>query len=253
MKRFLPLILSVLTTTGWAADRGWTVGGGLVSSDIVNAEKDDPIFPFFEIENKQFMFLPNLSYQWDQWSIGADGIGWTHKTNADLSIDVKAGYPRSSASIGGQKGWFRYGANSSLSYSNGLTATQGITLGPGSYAATVGFGDRRDDFSQKFSLGFPLFLKPSLGLTVIGTGFVEQENASFIHNDFELDNPLSQEHYWHQGLNAFAVYQINSRATLLVSGTLQWNDKTLVSDISSVARSEMNIFTMFSYFLGKRY
>ena len=252
MQRIYPLLLTLLATTALAQDRGWTVGGGLVSSDIINEDKGGSFFPSFQVENKQFMFIPNVSFQWDQWSFGADGIGWQQESESGLRTQIKAGYPRSSASIGGQKGWFRYGTNTSLGYSNGLTASQGVTLGPVSYTATLGLGDRRDDFSQKFSLGFPLLLKPDMGLTVIGTGFVEQENASFVNNDFELTSMRGQNAYWHQGINAFAVYQINSRATLLLSGTLQWNDNALVDEIDPLARAEFNIFTMFSYFLGKQ-
>lgn len=234
-----------------AQNRGWTIGGGLVSSDVVNPEQSDPVFPAVQLENKQVMFLPNLSFRWDQWSIGADGIGWQTETLNGLKTQITAGYPSSRFSIGGQRGWFRYGLNSGLSYSNGVTATQGITLGPVGYEATLGLGDRADDFSQKASLGFPLYINQSAGLTIIGTGYLQQDNASFTVNDLELSQPLTNEDFVHTGLNAFAVYQANPRLTLLVSGTLQWNDSNLTDDVSAVAPVQFNLFTMLSFYLGQ--
>ena len=242
-------ILCVLLPHLTADENSWTVGFGVVSSDISPGE-ERPIFPSVRVENKQYMFIPNLSYQWGNWSLGADGIGWQYESLNGLKTNIKAGYPRSSASIGGQKGWFRYGIASNLSYSDGIDTTNAITAGPITYSATLGLAERSEELSQKVSLGFPLFLSQKNGITVIGSGYLQQDNAAFSQFDLELEDPMAQDDYLHSGINVFGVYQATPQVTFLLSGTLQFNDDRLVAESEFTDDVQFNIFTLFSYTFG---
>lgn len=240
-----------LATASFADETGWTVGLGVVSSDV-SPEAESPFFPSFRTEQdtKQYMLIPNLSYQWQRWSIGADGVGYKVDNTLGGSTSAKVGFPSSSASIAGQRGWFRYGVNSQLNYADGLLAGHGFTLGPLDYSIQYGLNDRSDELSQKLGLGFPLYLNQKAGLTVIGSGYAQQDNRAFSEQDLELGSPLAQENYLHQGLNVFAVYQANAKTTLLVSGTLQFNDEALVDEVARIEPVSFNIFTLFSYRFG---
>lgn len=253
---FRSLITTLILTTAsfsMAEDEGWIVGLGLVSSDV-SPEQDRPFFPSFRQGNKQYMFIPNLSYQWQHWSLGADGLGWKTENKLGGSTSFKAGFPSSSFNIGGQKSWFRYGLSSSLNYSDGLIASHKITAGPIDYSISYGLSERSDELSQKVGLGFPLWIDQEAGLTIIGSAFVQQDNRAFTQasvNKAQDDAMnLNQADYWHQGLTAFAVYQANPNTTLLLSGTLQFNDDALVNEVERINASTFNIFTLVSYRFG---
>jgi hypothetical protein len=236
-------------STSFADDNGWTVGLGVVSSDLTQGDNEKPFFPAIQTDTKQFMFIPNLQYKWSDWSIGADGIGWQKESLNGLTTSVKVGFPVSGIRLGGQKGWFRYGVASALNYSDGLTTTQGLTLGPITYSATFGLNDRNDEFSHKASFGFPLYLNQKKGITVIGSAFIQRDNTPFSEKEFETTF-TGDDTFQHYGANVFSVYKWDEHSTLLVSGTLQINDSALEerADDSDIAPEvTFNIFTLYSY------
>lgn len=243
-------LLIALCSFSFADETGWVVGLGVVSSDV-NPDEDRPFFPSIRNETKQYMLIPNLSYQWQRWSLGADGVGWKNKNRFGGTTAVKAGFPSSSFSIGGQQGWFRYGLSSSLNYSDGLIANQAITAGPIDYSVSFGFNDRSDELSQKIGLGFPLWINKEAGLTVIGSAFIQQDNRAFTLSDIDTKIDLAEDNYWHTGLGAFAIFKANEQTTLLFSGTLQFNDENLVKQVELVESASFNIFTLLSYRFGK--
>lgn len=251
MKTAIYILLALWAHAAFAENDGWTVGIGMVSNDIINADEDRPFFPNAAIHDKRYMLIPNLRYEWDNWSLGADGIGWKHAPEEGLSSHIQVGYPFSGAGVEGKVGWFQYGLSGGLNYSDGLIAEPDIQLGPVNYAVKVGIGDRSEDFSQQLSLGFPLYIASSEKVIIIGKGFVQQDNASYLQNDFELTTPITDANYIQKGLNALGIYKPTERLTILLSGTLQWNDKALKTEIETLPKVQFNIFTLFSYYLGK--
>jgi hypothetical protein len=85
---------------------------------------------------------------------------------------------------------------------------------------------------------------------VIGSGYLQQDNAAFSQFDLELTEPLAQDDYRHRGFNVFGVYQATPQVTLLLSGTLQFNDERLVAESEFTDDVQFNIFTLFSYTFG---
>jgi len=251
---FKRLIFGVLIYAGIvsvnAEEGGWNIGLGIVSSDLLNQEAPKTFFPVVRSDNKQYMLIPSLRYEWDRWSVGADGIRWKAEATNGLKTNVRIGFPASGISVAGQKGWFRYGLNSAVTYSNGIATTQGVTAGPLSYSATLGVADRGGDLSQKVSLGFPLFISKKTGITVIGSGFIQYDNSAFTLSDLDENTALAEDAYQHAGLNAFGIYKINEQTTFLLSASLQWNDASLVQEINNLKTVQFNIFSLISYSFG---
>jgi hypothetical protein len=244
----LTLLTLTLSTAAFTQD-GWTIGGGFVSSERVGAESDS-FFPTVSSEQTNYMLLPNLSYRYQQWSVGADGIGWRQDRPEGINWRAQVGYPSSQVGFTGQRGWFRYGLQSGLSYSNGVTHTGKATIGPFEASVTTGFGERADDLSQSYALGFPLYINQDRGITVIGSAGIETSNAAFIANDLQLDNtPSTDALNWQY--TAFSIFSLSPKATLLLSGTLQRNDDALVEEVEGIRPWQVNTFLMFSYFLGQ--
>lgn len=243
------IFIAFLTSATFADKNGWTIGGGMVSSERVGNETDS-FFPTLQSEQTQYMLLPNLRYQYQQWSIGADGIGWRQDRPNQLNWRAQVGYPTSQIGFSGQKGWFRYGLQSGWAYSNGVTHTAKATVGPLEYELTNGLGDRAEDLSQTVALGVPLYINQRSGITVIGSAGIEASNAEFIGNDLQLDNaPDIDAINWQY--SAFSIFSLSPKATLLLSATLQRNDEKLVEEVEGIQPWQVNTFIMFSYFLGK--
>lgn len=245
------LIYVLLLFTGAAAfadeDLGWQAGLGLVTSNIASEQADTPFFPYRRTDNKQVMLIPNLKWQGEQWSFGADGIGWRNTLNNGLEIRSMAGFPSSSLQLSGQQGWFRYGTRFSANYANGVTTTAGITAGPLTYDYTAGWGDREGDLRQKLSLGAPLYINQENDIVVIGSVYLQQENPDFIENDYELVQALDAGDYRHTGLSVFTVLPVGDRVTLVLSGTLQWNDKALTEQLNTLPDIQANTFLLLNY------
>lgn len=246
---FLCIGLSAAVPAWADGKRGLTLGLGGVTSEVVG--DNDPFFPAIQTDSKQFMFIPNIRYDWDEWSIGANGIGWEKENEDGLSPRVTIGYPMSQAGVQGQRGWFRYGLNGRLSYSDGVGGQLRATAGPLNYTIKTGFGDRNDELGHEVSLGAPIYINRDIGLTVIGSGYLKFENAAFIEDELNLTRSITDEDYVHSGLNAFAIFRFNERASLLFSANVQFNDEDLTRQITDLNDPQFDVFTMFSYFFGK--
>lgn len=253
MRSFLASLFLVgltVITPSWAEEkRGLTLGLGGVTSEVVG--DNDPFFPAIQTNSKQFMFIPNIRYDWDQWSVGANGIGWSKENVDGLSSRVTVGYPMSRTGIQGQKGWFRYGLNGGLNYSDGVSGQLRVTAGPLNYTIKSGFGTRSEQLGHEVSLGAPIYINRDIGLTVIGTGYFKFENAAFIEDELNLTPTISNADYVHSGFNALAILRFNERASLLFSANIQFNDEALTNQITDLNDPQFDVFTMFSYFLGK--
>lgn len=228
-------------------DLGWQVGVGVVSSDVVSTDADRPIFPSIRDNNKQYMLIPNLKWQGEQWSVGAEGIGWRYQFENDLKLQSSVGFPSSRLALSGQRGWFRYGSSLSASYSNGTTVTAEVNAAGLSYKQTLGFGERRDDRKQELRLSAPLFISQKRSLIVIGSGFLTWENAAYVEHENELTTSVAPADYRHKGLNIFTVLPLSEPLTLLLSGTLQWNDQDLTAQLSRLPELQANTFALLSY------
>lgn len=229
--------------------RGLTLGLGVVSFE--NVGESETFFPAIETEDKKFMFLPNIRYEYDAWSIGVDGIGWKPDSDAFLRPSVTVGYPSSKASLMGNKGWFRYGVEGSLSYSSTPAGRMGLTIGPLKYTLRQGFEERSDQTAHELALSFPVYMNRDLGLTVIGTGYAKLENTEFARTNLSYGYLLDDQDYVHTGLSAFAIFNVTERVSVLGSATLQFNDQDLTSQIPALSDPQFDVFVMFSYFFGK--
>lgn len=228
-------------------DLGWQVGVGVVTSDVLSDDAERPFFPNVRADNKQYMLIPNLKWQGEQWSVGAEGVGWRYRFDNDLRLQAKAGFPSSRVELSGERGWFRYGTSLSASYANGTTTTAGVNAAGFSYKQTIGFDERREDRKQELSFGAPLYISQKSSMIVIGSAFLNWENAAFIEHENELSTAVDPADYRHAGLNVFSVIPLSEPLTLLLSGTLQWNDKDLTEQLSTLPQLQANTFALLSY------
>ena len=231
-------------------DTGLNLGVGLVTSDLTADDVEKPFFPGLQTDTKQWMLLPGLSYQWQQFGLGINGINWRSLESAALQTKLSVGYPSSSMSVGGQRGWFRYGFNAALQYSDGLAGRFGTTLGPLGYERSVGFDDRTDELSEKVSLGAPIFISKKWRLTVIGTLAWLQDNKAFTQQKLDIAQPLAQGHYRGAEANIFAIYRLNDATRLLLSTTLSRPDNDLVQEVAAVQPLQLNLFALLNYRFG---
>lgn len=248
MRLFKALFIILLISRLYAADDlGWQVGVGFVSSDLLSEQRDTPVFPYVRTDNKQWMMIPNLKWQGERWSFGADGIGYRYRFSDNLQLSSNAGFPSSRIGLSGQQGWFRYGSTLSASYGNGLTTTAGINAAGLSYERTLGWGERGNDLSQKLSFGAPVFIAKNSDLIVIGSAYLQRDNADFLVNDYQLSNQLRAQPYQHTGLSLFSVIPVSDQITVLLSGSLQWNDEDLTAQVAAAKARQFNTFVLLSY------
>lgn len=244
------LTLLAITSLSTAEDLGWSAGLGVISSDVIG-EPSDSFFPTLQSDDKQFMFIPSVKYQWEQWSLGVDGVGWKTNNAEGLNTDIRVGFPASSISVNGQRGWFRYGASSSLTIPNGPVTENSVTAGPVTYSAALGLDSRAGDWQQQVSFGAPVFLSSKLGVTVIGSAYGQWENGSYIENDLKLNESLTDDTYFSPGLSLFSVWQASDNLTVLLRGGAQWNDDALTNQQPDVPDFQANIFLLLNYYFGR--
>ncbi|WP_040556987.1 hypothetical protein [Reinekea blandensis] len=245
-----PLVYSLLFITSVCFaedDLGWQVGLGVVSSDLLTEDADRPIFPAVRDDNKQYMLIPNLKWQGEHWSVGAEGIGWRTRFENDLKLQSTVGYPSSRISLSGERGWLRYGGFLSASYSDGTTTTAGVNAAGLSYELTTGYNDRADDRKHKVSFGAPVFISQSRSTVVIGTAYVQSENAPFIENNNDLTTSVQPGDYRHAGITLFSPLSLSDSLRLILSGTVQWNDQDLVQQLPLMPDVQFNTFALLSY------
>jgi hypothetical protein len=247
----LTLATSLMALTANAYDdTGLSLGLGLVSSDLTADQIDKPFFPSLQTDSKQWMLLPSLRYQWQQFGLGVDGIRWRAKESSAVATQLTVGYPSSRLSVGGQRGWFRYGVNTAVQYTDGVAGRFGATLGPLGYERALGFEQRSDELSDKLSLGGPLLISKKWRLTVIGTLAWVQDNRAFSQQQLGIAQDLAENQYQSTEANIFAIYKLNADTQLLLSTTLQRPDSRLVQEVDSVQALNLNVFALLNYRFG---
>lgn len=234
----------------FANEIGWTVGAGLVTSDVIELGNDAP-FPTARFGDKEIMLLPNLRYQGENWSLGADGLGWKSRQESGLTRSLQLGYPASSVGLSGERGWLRYGLNTAVVADDGWLSRTTLIATPLTTSVSVGLGEREADRQQTLSFGVPLLLSEALGLTVIGRIFVEQENATFLAHDLGLRSIPETDDYLSRGLQVFSIWQATDRLTVLLRLNAEWNDDALLEQNEAIPAFQFNSFVLFSYHLGR--
>ena len=247
MKAFVYPLLFATSLCLAEDDLGWQVGLGVVTSDLLSPEEDRPIFPSVRNDNKQYMMIPNLKWQGEHWSVGAEGIGWRTQFDNQLKVQSTIGYPSSRISLSGERGWLRYSGFMSAAYADGTTTTFGVNVTGLSYELTTGYDERADDRKHKLSFGAPVFISQSRSMVVIGTAFVQWENAPFIKNDNDLTASVMPGDYRHAGVTLFSPLPLSDSLRLILSGTLQWNDPDLVQQLPLMSDVQFNTFALLSY------
>jgi hypothetical protein len=231
-------------------DTGLSLGLGMVSSDLTADLVEKPFFPSLQTDAKQWMLLPSLRYQWQQFGLGVDGVRWRAKESAVLDTQLTVGFPSSSLSVGGQRGWFRYGVNAAVQYSDGTAGRFGATLGPLGYQRSTGFADRSGELSDKISLGAPLLIRKNWRLTVIGTLAWVQDNRAFSQQQLGIAQDLAENQYQSIEANIFAIHKFNPNTQVLVSVTLRRSDSRLVREVETVQALNLNLFALLNYRFG---
>ncbi|MFQ3231785.1 hypothetical protein [Reinekea sp.] len=241
-------LASCLLTASELADAGWSVGLGVVTSDIYqNSTDDQPIFPTLDIDSKQAMFIPDVSYHWDQWSIGATGLSWKSKQESELKSAFTLGFPRSDIRIGGQQGWFRYGVYGAAQFTNGTMLNGGINLGPMSYEQFQGLASRKAEQKQVLSLAAPVFISKKYALTVIGKLSYAVNNAEFKAQDLRLTSDLPSGTYENVSANLFAIKKIGESVTWINSGTFTFADEQQLNLVDGLKPVHFNLFSLIQY------
>jgi hypothetical protein len=241
--------LTALTASAYD-DTGLSLGLGMVSSDLTADQIDQPFFPSLQTDTKQWMLLPSLRYQWQQFGLGVDGVRWRAKESAAVDTQLTVGYPSSRLSVGGQRGWFRYGVNAAVQYTDGVAGRFGATLGPLGYEHSAGFGQRSDERSDKVSLGGPLLISKKWRLTVIGTLAWVQDNRAFSQEQLGIAQVLAENQYQSAEANIFAIYKLNADTQILLSTTLRRPDSRLVQEVDTVKALNLNLFALLNYRFG---
>jgi hypothetical protein len=220
----------------------------MVTSDkYADSETSDSFFPTVTYGQKQAMVIPDITYHWTQWSVGATGVSWKSAQDSNLKAGFTLGYPSSRVSVEGQRGWFRYGAFSSAQFTDGTLARAGITLGPFTFEESRGLNERDLERSQTVSIGGPLFLGRKLPLTVIGKIGISNETSEYTTQSLKLNSALEAKEYNNVDFNLFAIYQINEATTWLNSGTFTFSDEALQEQVDDLKPVHFNIFSLISY------
>lgn len=241
-------LISCLFVASALADTGWSIGLGMVTSDIYqNSTDDNPIFPTLNVDSKRVMFIPDLSYHWDQWSVGATGLSWKSKQESELKSAFTLGFPRSVIRIDGQKGWFRYGAYSAAQFTNGTMLSGGINLGPLSYGQFQGVASRRTEQKQVLSLAAPVFISKKYALTVIGKLSYAVSNAEFKTQDLRLASDLPSGQYEDVSANLFAIKKLGDSITWINSGTFTFANEQQLNLVDGLKPVHFNLFSLIQY------
>jgi len=230
------------------ADTGWSIGLGVVTSDIYpNSAEYTAIFPTVNTSTKRAMFIPDVTYHWDQWSLGATGLSWKTKKESDLKSSITLGFPRSAFRIGGQKGWFRYGVFGAAQFTDGTLLSGGINLGPVSYEQYQGVADRQDEQSHSVGFGAPVYISKKHALTVIGKLSYSVGNAAFKTQDLKLATELPRNNYVDVNANLFAIKKLGDSITWINSGTFTFADEQQLNLVDGLKPIHFNLFSLIQY------
>ena len=253
MKSLLLCILGMLVPATLIAyeNPGWTLGVGVVAS---NEYADDPGgggFPTLRDGDRQYMFLPNISYHWSNWTMGAEGIQWQNKEDEGLAATAKVSFPESALGVRGTEGWFQYGATTGINYSDQRSVFFEAKAGPFSLRTDQGYSkDTKGEQQHQISIGAPLYIGAEGGLVVIGSGKWFFQNSAFTLREYGQTS-LNKQEYLHQSLELFAIFGVSDRLSLLTSIDYRWNDPNLLQQDPSLPETQNSLFFMLSYFLGK--
>lgn len=243
-------IVSLCATLSFA-DEGWNIGLVALSSDQVEDDPDQGVFPpSWSTDNKRFMLIPDIQYQWSQWSAGVKGIGWQSQDDAVYQKRVEVGYPHSSFKVSRKAGPFEYGVSGQLVYSDGTLATIGLLGGPIDYSQTRGLGERSDEFSQTIGTTFPILIQSDAGRIVLATLELQQNNAEFQAEDLNSSIALSQSTYWHPKAKLMSIVDLSERTTLVSQFQLTYYDPDLREELSALPAISANFFLVLSYAFG---
>ena len=230
------------------ANTRWSIGLGFVTSDIYpNRAVTNGIFPTVDVGTKQAMLIPDVSYHWDQWSLGATGLSWKTKEDSELKSSFRLGFPRSAFRIGGQKGWFRYGVYTTAQFTNGTLVSGGLNLGPVNYEQYQGLADRQNEQSNALSLAAPVFISNKRSLTVIGKLTYSVSNAPFKTQDLKLASGLPSGSYVDVSANLFAIKKLGESITWINSGTFSFADEQQQALVDGLKPVHFNLFSLIQY------
>jgi hypothetical protein len=251
--RSTTLFLAFMLSTTSFAETGWSVGLISVSSDNYESDAESQIFfpPILHSHNKDFLFLPNIQYDWQNGSAGLTGISWhSTKDEGKPTTTVKLGYPFSYIDISGGQGLKRYGIRTSAQYDDGFAGQVSVTAGPLDYAVTQGLTDRSDQFGQSLKLSAPVYFKEG-SPTAFTYLSLTYNNAELEQHELDLSSTLSEDSYLHPAIGLFGFYNVTPQLSLFQSFELRYNDNDLVNEIDDMTHLSFNFITVLTYRFGK--
>ncbi|TCS43665.1 hypothetical protein [Reinekea marinisedimentorum] len=251
MRVILSLLAALLPVLS-VAETGWSVG--LISASADNYESDAEsqlLFPpIIHADDKDFLFIPNVQYDWQQWSAGLTGISWHSKEVENKpTTTVKIGYPFSYIDVSGGEGFKRYGVRAGTQYDDGFIGQLNLTGGPLDYILQQGFGERDDQFGQTVRLSAPVYFsegRPS----VFANASLTLNNAELEQHNLDLDYALSEDNYLHPAIGVFGFYDFTAKLSIFQSFELRLNSNKLVDEVDDMKRLSFNYVTVLTYKFG---
>ncbi|TXR54557.1 hypothetical protein [Reinekea thalattae] len=233
------------------AEDGWTVGFVSVSSDNYEADAENRLFfpPAIHSNNKDFLIIPNVQYDWQQWSAGITGIGWQNEPQEDdaQKVDIKVGFPASYASIRGGQGPWTYGAEASADYSDGYATGFKLNASLFEYSQLHGVGDRAGQFGHFLSIGAPVYINKDKGRFLIAKARLVRNNTDLESHHLDSSTQLSESYYQHSEFSLVAILRPTEKVSIVHGITLSVQDNQLIDEVSELNRLSWNYLLVLNY------
>lgn len=244
-----PLCLQAKDHLGWSASLIAT------ANDTFEPDAEDQLFfpPTLVNGNKEYVLIPSVQYDWEQWSLGLLGLGWESQTesDADSQISVQLGYPFSYVSFDGGEGLKRYGVKGGVTENDGWAGEYSVTAGPVVYEFSHGVGCREGQYEHSISAGLPLYFNKERGITVFGQVGYEIVEAEMQAHKLKIDQDLNEDYYYHPELNVIGFVDINESLSLFQTFGLRYYDEKLEDEINDMDRLSFSFVSVLTYRFGK--
>ena len=233
------------------AEDGWSVGLVSITRDNYEDDAESRLFfpPVIHQNNTDILLIPNVQYDWQQWSAGITGIGWQNEPQEEdvPKIDIKVGFPASYAAISGGSGPRQYRGEIGAAYNDGFAGGFKLTASVFQYDQIHGIDERAGQFGQSIGISAPVYLNKEKARYVFAKARLVSNNAELEAHQLENSTQLSQSDYQHFEYSATAILKPIDRLTIVQSLTLSQRDKQLVDEISELNRLSWSYLLVLNY------
>lgn len=252
MRRLILFLAATLPFLSFA-ESGWSVGVISVGSENFESDAESRLFfpPTIHSNNRDFLFLPNIQYDWEQWAVGITGITWRSKEVENKPrTTVKLGYPFNYIDLYGGSGFKRYGARIGTEINDGVAALFSLTAGPFDYALTKGVGDRDEQFGQSIKASAPVYFDDGSPKVFASVSYT-QNNADLQAHKLGVANSLQDSSYQFPTIGLFGFTDITENLSLVQSFEIVINDADLKDELDELGDVSFSYLTVITYKFGK--